>query len=203
MASNGLLGTLARFWEPNRFWSTPLQRRWKLADGPLLTGADVSSLQHTFLESRQRGDGNLSCKVFKLEYHSCVCMYMYIYIIYIASFMFLQLFWWSMWGGAGGKQHQWAECMYWCLSCGKPMAACTAALFGFDERQVGALSGGVKVVLSWDLPLCVCCYFFFVLAFPCQAARTKYCEPQLCNECMREPRWVPLVILCHLWNLSL
>ena len=80
MASNGLLGTLARFWEPNRFWSTPLQRRWKLADGPLLTGADVSSLQHTFLESRQRGDGNLSCKVFKLEYHSCVCMYIYIYI---------------------------------------------------------------------------------------------------------------------------
>ena len=76
--------------------------------------------------------------------------------------MFLQLFWWSMWGGAGGKQHQWAECMYWCLSCGKPMAACTAALFGFDERQVGALFGGVKVVLSWDLPLCVCCYFFFL-----------------------------------------
>ena len=43
------------------------------------------------------------------------------------------------------------------------MAACTAALFGFDERQVGALFGGVKVVLSWDLPLCVCCYFFFCL----------------------------------------
>lgn len=76
--------------------------------------------------------------------------------------MFLQLFWWSMWGGAGGKQPQWAECMYWCLSCGKPMAACTAALFGFDERQVGALFEGFTVSGSIAGPSIVCLLLCFL-----------------------------------------
>ena len=70
------------------------------------------------------------------------------------------------------------------------MAARTAALFGLDDRQVGALFGGFKWFCLLDLPLD---HVFFwglglSMAFPCQAARTKYCEPQLCNECMREPR---------------
>ena len=114
------------------------------------------------------------------------CIYIYIIYIYsqlhvFAAVLVINVRW--SWGKAAsmGRMHVLVPVMWetngslHCSSFGIWWTTGWGSFWGLSGSIVG--------------PSIVCLLLcFFCIALPCQAARTKYCEPQLCNECLREPR---------------